>query len=121
MRNVKELVDVLIEKYESKENVLPILTVYTDEGSEHRSNFLIVQIAMITLKRYINLDSLIVPCTAPGHLYTKPPENMNCVLNLGLNATGCLRSAVHSDPGFEKHLSNCQEVNGDRKLLEKKS
>ena len=88
---------------------------------EHRSNFLSVQIVMITLKRYLNLDSLIVACTAPGHLYTKPPENMNCVLKLGLNATGCLRSAVHSDPGFEKHLSNCQEVNGDRKLLEKKS
>ena len=44
---------------------------------------------------------------------------MNCVLNLEQNAIGCMRSAVHSDPGFERHLSNCQGVNDVRNLYEK--
>ena len=44
---------------------------------------------------------------------------MNCVLNLGQNAIRYIRSAVHSDPGFEKHLLNCQGVNDVRNRLEK--
>ena len=44
---------------------------------------------------------------------------MNCVLNLGINVIGCMRSAVHSYPGFEKHLSSCQGVNNVRNLLKK--
>ena len=89
-----------------------------DREPKHRSNFLSMQIAMITLQHYLNLDSLIVACMAPGHSYTNPPEKVNCVLNLGPDAIGYMRSAVHSDPGFERHLSNCQGVNV-RNLYEK--
>ena len=94
-----------------------------DGGPEHRSNFLSVKIAMIALQRYLSFDSLIVARAAPGHLYIQhpPPEKANCVLNLGLNEIGCMRSAVHSNPGFEKHLSNCQRVNDVRNLLKKNS
>ena len=103
IRNAKETADVLIKKYESKENVPPILTVYTTSGRpEHRSNFLSVQIAMIALQRYLNLDSLIVARTAPGHSYTKPPEKVKSVFNLPLSAIGCMSSAVHNDPNFIK-------------------
>ena len=32
-----------------------------------------------------------------------------------------MKSAVHSDPGFEKHLTICQGMNNVRNLLEKNS
>ena len=107
IRNAKEIANALIEKYKGKENIPPMLTIYTDGGPEHRSNFLSVQIA-VQLAR-----------TAPGHSYRNPPEKVNCVLNLGLNAIGCMRSSVHSDPAFEKSLTNCNGLNDVRNLLSK--
>lgn len=49
----------------------------------------------------------------------QPPEKVNCILNLGLNTMGCMSSAVHCDPAFEKRPSNCQGVNDVRNLIEK--
>ena len=62
---------------------------------------------------------LIEARTAPGHSYRNPPEKVNCVLNLGLNAIGCMRSSVHSDLAFEKSLTNCNGLNDVRNLLSK--
>ena len=50
VRNAKEITDIIIDYYGGKkELVLPILGIYTDEGPEHRLNFLSVQIAYIAL------------------------------------------------------------------------
>ena len=56
LRNAKEIANVLIEKYGTKENVPPVLILYTDGGPEHRTTFLSVKIAMISLQKYLNLD-----------------------------------------------------------------
>lgn len=57
--------------------------------------------------------------TAPEHSYINPPEKINCILNLGLNAVGCVRTAIHSSLGFEKQLSNCSGVDDVRNLLKR--
>ena len=119
IRNAKEIADALIEKCEEKEIIPPMLTIYTDGGPQHRSNFLSVQIALIALQCYLDLVLLIVARTASGHSYRNPPEKVNCALNLGLNAIGCMRSSIHSDPAFEKSLTNCNGLNDVRNHLSK--
>ena len=68
---------------------------------------------MIALQHVLDLHILIAVRTAPGHSYTNPPEKINCVLNLGLSAIGCMRTSIHSNPGFEKQLFNCSGVDDD--------
>ena len=72
-----ELANALIDKYGGRENVPPMLTVYTNGGLKHCSNFLSVQIAMIVLQQFLDLDILITARTAPGHFYANPPEKIN--------------------------------------------
>ena len=112
-RNAKKTANALIDKYGGRENVPPMLIVYTEGGLEH-CFFLNVKITMIAL---LDLGILIVAKTAPGHSYTNPPEKINCILNLGLIAIGCMRTAIHSNPGFKKQLSNFSGV-GDVKNVE---
>ena len=112
-KNAKKTANALIDKYGGRENVPPMLMVYTEGGLEH-CFFLSVQIAMIAL---LDLGILIVARTAPGHSYTNPPEKINCILHLGLIAIGCMRTAIHSNPGFKKQLSNFSGV-GDVKNVE---
>ena len=47
LRNVREISDRLILKHGNKEEVPPVLIVYSDGGPEHRTTFLSVKIAMI--------------------------------------------------------------------------
>ena len=68
---------------------------------------------MIALQHVLDLHILIAVRTAPGHSYTNPPEKINCVLNLGLSAIGCMRTSIHSNPGFEKQLFHCSGVDDD--------
>ena len=42
---------------------------------------------MIALQRY---DVLIVARTATGHSYTNPRQKVDCILNIDLNAIGCM-------------------------------
>ena len=64
LRNAREIADVLIKKYGSKEQDPPVLIVYTDGGPEHRSNFLSVKIALIALQRFLDLDQILAARTA---------------------------------------------------------
>ena len=98
IRNIKETANALIDKYGGRDNVPPMLIVYTDDGLKHCSNILSVQIAMMALQRFLDLDILIAARTAPGHSYTNPPEKKSCILNLRLHAIGCMRTAIHSNP-----------------------
>ena len=118
LRNAKEIANVLIEKYDTKENVPPVLILYTDGGPEHRTTFLSVKIAMISLQKYLNLDQILAVRTAPGHLYRNPAEKVNCVLNLGLYGIGCMRQGS-SDIEFEENLHRCNGLGDVRDLLNK--
>ena len=102
--NTEETANALIDKYVGRDNVPLMLTVYTNGGLKHNSNFLSVQISMIALQRFLDLGILITMRTALWHCYTNPPEKINFILNLGLNAIGFMRTAIHSNPRFEINI-----------------
>ena len=56
IKNTKETTNALIDKYGGSDNVLRMLAVYNDSGPKYRSNFLSVQIAMIALQHFLDLD-----------------------------------------------------------------
>ena len=118
LRNAKEIASVLIEKYGTKENVPPVLILYTDGGPEHRTMFLSIKIAMISLQKYLNLDQILAVRTAPGHSCRNPAEKVNCTLNLGLYGIGCMRQRS-SDIEFEENLHCCNGLGDVRDLLNK--
>ena len=118
LHNAREIANVLITKYGSKEQVPPVLIMYTDGGPEHRSNFLSVKIALIALQRFLDLDQILAARTAPGHSFINPAEKINCVLNLALYGIGCMRHRS-SDQEYEKQLHNCSGLSDVGKLIEK--
>ena len=65
LRNAAEVVNVLIEKFDTKEAVPLVLIFYTNGGPEHRTTFLSVKIAMICLQKYLDLDQVLAVRTAP--------------------------------------------------------
>ena len=69
LRNVVEIEQVLTQQYRGKENIPPILRIYTDGGPEHRTNFMSVKLAIIALHQSINADLTIVLRTVPGHSF----------------------------------------------------
>ena len=91
LRNAKEIANILIEQYGSKENVPPILNLYNDKGPEHGTTFLSIKISMISLQTFLNLDQILPVRTSPGHSFCNLAEKINCVLNLGLYGVGCMR------------------------------
>ena len=120
LRNATEVANILIEKFDTKEAVRPVLILYTDGGPEHRTTYLSVKIAMICLQKYLDLDQVLAVRTAPGHSYRNPAEKINCLLNIDLYGIGCMRQ--HSaDPFFEQSLSRCTGLGDVRKLIEKNS
>ena len=116
LRNATEISKIILRKYGSIENVPPVLFVYTDGGPEHRTTFLSVKIALITLQRYLNLDQVVAVRTAPGHSFRNPAEKINCVLNLALYGIGCMRH-TSSDLEFEEKLHRCSGLSDVRDLL----
>ena len=118
--NTTEIVEVLINKYGSKEAVPPILILYTDDGPKHCTTFLSVKITLICLQKILNLDQVLTVHTAPGYSYRNPAEKINCVLTLGLYGIGCMHN-YSTDPEFEQTQHNCSGLGDVRKLIEKNS
>ena len=104
LRNAAELKDVLLTRHSSMEAIPPIIILYTDGGHEHRTTFLSVKIAIILLQKYLNADMVLHVRTEPGHSFTNPPEQINCILSIGLYGIGVMRKSMHSEPEFEKKL-----------------
>ena len=120
LQNATEVANVLIEKFDTKEAVPPVLILYTDGGPEHQTTYISVKIAMICLQKYLDLDQVLAVRTAPGHSYRNSAEKINCLLNIGLYGIGCMRQ--HStDPFFEQSLSRSTGLVDVRKLIEKNS
>ena len=67
IRNATETANALIGKYGGGDNVPPMLNVYTNSGPERCSNFMSVQITMIALQCFLDLDILIAARTAQRH------------------------------------------------------
>ena len=118
LRNAKEIANVLIEKYGTKENVPPVLILYTDGGPDHRTMFLSLKVAMISLQKYLNLNQILAVRTAPGHSYHNPAEKVNFVLKLGQYGIGCMHQRS-SDIEFEENSHRCNGLGDARDLLNK--
>ena len=117
IRNSAEIKDILIHRYRTKENIPPIILIYTDGGPEHRTNFLSVKIAAIALQKSLNADMVLALRTAPGHSFRNPPERVNCILNIGLYGIGVMRQRIFNKPQFERKLAQYSNINEVRQLI----
>lgn len=83
----------------------PVLVMYSDGGPDHNVTFLKTQLALISLFLSLDLDMLVAVRTAPHHSWKNPCERINCILNIGLQAIGLMRSSMSNE--HEKNLSTC--------------
>ena len=100
-----EIERALIKKFGTKESIPPIIITYTDGGPEHRTNFLLVKIAIILLQKVLDSDMIIALRTAPGHSFKTLQKGSNCILNLGLYGMGVMRKNMYQSPELKKKLS----------------
>lgn len=90
LRHCTELSKILQER----QIVSPIMVFYTDGGPDHNNTFLSVQLSFIALFLHHDLDMLEAVRTAPYQSWKNPCERVNCILNLGLQATGLMRVSM---------------------------
>jgi len=69
----------------------PVLPLYTDDGPDHRVNFLSVQLSYIALFLTCDLDYLVAVRTPPYNSWKYPAERIMSELNLALQAVGVMR------------------------------
>ena len=72
LRNAAELKSVLIARNGDLHSIPLIIALYTDGDPEHRTSFLSLKIAVITLQKSLNADMIVALRTAPGHSYRNP-------------------------------------------------
>ena len=118
LRNAKEIINILIEQYGSKENVPPDLILYPDRGPEYQTTFSCIKMATISLQSFLNLDQILAVRTVPGHSFRKPAEKINCILNLGLYRVGCMQQKC-TDIEFEEKLHHCSGIRDVRVLIDR--
>ena len=75
LQNGTEVASALIEKFDTKETVPPVLILYTDSGPDHRTTYLSDKIC---LQKYLDLDQVLAVRIAPGHSYRNPAEKIDC-------------------------------------------
>ena len=117
-KNAKEITNVLIEQHWSKENIPPVLILYTDRGPEHQTTFVSTKMTMILLQNFLNLDQILAVRTAPEHSFHNPAEKINCVLNLGLYGVGCMQQKC-ADIEFKEKLHQCSGKSNATALIER--
>ena len=93
----------------------PVLLIYTDGGPDHNTTFLSVQLGLIALFLHHDLDMVEAVRTAPYHSWKNPCERVNCILNLGLQAIGLMRSKM--EDRFEKVISSCNSIQDVRRAV----
>lgn len=92
--------------------------IYTDGGPDHNLTFFSVQLALIALFLHFDLDLLEALRTAPYHSWKNPCERVNCILNIGLQAVGLMRSKMSDD--MEGVLRTCNTMEEIRKEVRDK-
>ena len=92
--------------------VPPVLGLYTDGGLDHNPTHSSVQLALITVFRKLNLDSLIAVCTAPGGSFINPVECIMSLLNLAMQGVALERKKVGDS--VEKILQSCNSMSDIR-------
>lgn len=94
-RHAAELSRLLLER----QNNRPMLLIYTDGEGDHTVTHLGTQISLINIYLQHDLDMLQAVRTFPYHSWKKPVERVNCILNMGLQSVGLMRTSM--DPTYE--------------------
>ena len=110
LRHATELCQIITQR--SLGN--PVLVMYTDGGPDHNVTFFKTQLALISLFLSLDLDMLIAVRTAPHQSWKNPCERINCILNIGLQAIGLMRSTMSEE--YERVLSTCSSMKEIRRL-----
>ena len=93
----------------------PMLLLYADGGPDHRMTYATVQISLICLFLYLDLDFLCAIRTPPYHSWKNPAERVMSILNIGLQSVGIMRQKTES---FEEALKPCNSLKAIRSLGE---
>ena len=94
----------------------PVLVLYTDGGPDHNVTFLKTQLSLISLYLSHDLDMLIAVRTAPYYSWKNPCERVNCILNIGLQSIGLMRSPMSEV--YENLIKSSNSMNAIRKEAE---
>lgn len=109
-RHAAELSKLLLQR----QNDRPMLLIYTDGGGDHNVTHLSTQISLINIYLQHDLDMLQAVRTPPYHSWKNPVERVNCILNLGLQSVGLMRTSM--DPRYEARMKSCNTVKEIRTL-----
>ena len=112
LRHATELNKIISQRNHSH----PVLVLYTDGGPDHNVTFLKTQLSLISLYLSLDLDMLVAVRTAPYHSWKNPCERVNCILNIGLQSIGLMRSTMPEE--FEKLMSHCNSMDAIRREAE---
>lgn len=74
------------------------------------------QISLINVFLKRDLDMLQAARTPPYHSWKNPVERVNCVLNLGLQSVGLMRTSMNDE--YEKKIKSCNCVKDIRNLAQ---
>ena len=109
LRHLTELHSIL------KEDSNPLLALYTDGGPDHRTNFISVQLSIISLFLKEDRDMVVAVRTPPYNSWKDPAERVMSTLNIGAQAVGLMRT----ETGIEDLLKGCSSLKSIRELAEK--
>lgn len=64
--------------------ISPIVAFYKDGGPDHRPTYGSVQLALLAIFKWYDLDMLVACRTAPGKSFINPVERILSLLNLAI-------------------------------------
>jgi hypothetical protein len=92
-RHTAELGRLLKGKYS---NALAVI-MYTDGGSDHNCKHTSVRLGLLALFWELDLDTMVVMCTASTQSWGNPVERVLSVLNLGLQGVALARDELEDE------------------------
>lgn len=109
--------------FEGADSLKPILVGLTDGGSEHRTTFASVQLALAALFRTGDFDYVVFVRTCPHQSYMNFVERVMAILNIGCSGLAIMRDELVGEAAdgksFEKILKGCKSMKEVRKAGEK--
>ena len=90
------------------QNDRPMLLIYTDGRGDHNVAHLSTQISLINIYLQHDLDMLQAVTIPPYHSWKNPVERVKCILNLGLQSLGLMRTSM--DPRYKARMKSFNTV-----------
>ena len=106
IHHLTELHSVLID------DTNPLLAMYTDGGPDHRTNFVSVQLSIISLFLKEDRNMVVAVRALPYNSWKDPAERVVATLNLGAQAVGLMRISTE----IEDLLKGCNGLKSIRDL-----